>query len=187
MPQIYDVAFVGNWSPWREEVIKRALSLTHNIALYGPNWQKKCKLPKNVLARIYKGQEIFGDERNHLLNSTKIVLGIKRFLESSGLNMRFFEVLAARACYLTDPTPELNTFFTPGEHLYTYENADQLAMQIQILLHDNALRDHIRDSGYQHVRQNHTYDNMAQTLLATYKNIKLGNCGKPCLKPYSMP
>lgn len=184
-PRIFDIAFVGNWSPWREEVINKTLSITRNIALYGPNWKKKSKLAKSDFAHIYKGEKIVGEKLNGLFNSAKIILNSNRFKESSGLNMRFFEVLAARACFLTDPAPELLTFFTPGEHLCTYADTDQLAEQIRTLLADNKLCARIRDCGYQHVMQNHTYDNMAQTLLALYADINT-NYGKPCLKPYSM-
>ncbi len=172
MPQIYDIAFVGNWSPWREEVMAKTLSITKNIALYGPNWKKKSKLAKTDLAQIYKGEIITGDALNCLFNSAKIILNTNRFKESSGLNMRFFEVLAAQACFLTDNSPELMACFTPGEHLYTYQNLNELAQQIEKLLTNDKLRDQIRQTGYQLVLHKHTYDTMAKTLLMIYQDIK---------------
>ena len=172
IPQIYDIAFVGNWSPWREEAIAKALSITKNIALYGPNWKKKSQLAKTGLKQIYKGENISGDALNRLFNSAKIILNTNRFKESSGLNMRFFEVLSAQGCFLTDPAPELRTCFTPEEHLCTYQNLNELVSQIERLLANNKLRDKIRQTGYQLVLDKHTYDTMAKTLVMIYQDLK---------------
>ncbi len=175
MPQIYDIAFVGNWSPWREEVITNILAITKNIALYGPHWKKKSKLAKTDLAQIFKGEWVSGDELNRLFNSAKIILNTNRFKESSGLNMRFFEVLAAQACFLTDTSPELQTCFTPDEHLCTYQNLDELVQKIEKLLANKKLRDELRQAGYQQVLQKHTYDTMAKTLMMIYQDVKCKN------------
>ena len=58
--QNIDVVFVGNWSPWREEVIKKVLSVTENISLYGPGWNTKSNLGSCNIKKIYKGPKIVG-------------------------------------------------------------------------------------------------------------------------------
>jgi spore maturation protein CgeB len=170
--QTYDAVFVGNWSPWREEVISRLLTVTKNVALYGPYWKKKSKLANADLARIYKGKHIEGDELNRLLNSAKIVLNAQRFRDSSGLNMRFFEVLAAQACFLTDAAPELEHCFIPGEHLCVYRDLEELRQQVTMLLADQDMSGKIGLAGYRYVLENHTYEHRARTLLALFDALQ---------------
>jgi glycosyltransferase involved in cell wall biosynthesis len=167
----YDVAFVGNWSPWREEVLKTVLRVTKNVALYGPYWKKKSTIPSVDFDKIYKGKQICGAELNQLFNSAKIVLNASRIYGSSGLNMRFFEVPASGACFLTDLAPELERHFIPEQHLSVFTDLKELAVKVNQLLENNELRDEIRKSGYSLVLQNYTYEHLAKQLLKQYESI----------------
>ncbi len=167
----YDVAFVGNWSPWREEVLKTVLGVTKNVALYGPNWKKKSAISSVDFDKIYKGKQVLGAELNQLFNSAKVVLNASRTYGSSGLNMRFFEVPASGACFLTDSAPELERHFVSGQHLSVFTGLEDLALKLNQLLKNNELRDEIRKSGYSLVLQNYTYQQMAKQLLGQYENI----------------
>jgi spore maturation protein CgeB len=167
----YDVAFVGNWSPWREEVLKTVLGVTKNVALYGPHWKKKSAISSVDFDKIYKGKQVLGAELNHLFNSAKIVLNASRSYGSSGLNMRFFEVPASGACFLTDLAPELEKHFIPGRHLSVFTNLEELMLKVNQLLENDELRDEIRKSGYNLVLQNYTYEQLAKQLLEQYESI----------------
>jgi len=167
----YDVAFVGNWSPWREEVLKTVLGVTKNVALYGPHWKKKSAIPSVDFDRIYKGKQVLGAELNQLFNSAKIVLNASRIYGSSGLNMRFFEAPASGACFLTDLAPELERHFEPGQHLSVFTDQEDLALKVNQLLENNELRDEIRKNGYSLVLQNYTYQQLAKQLLDQYESV----------------
>lgn len=71
----FDLCFVGNYSPWRDEVVKAALGITKNIALYGPGWLKKgrSKIDRQDLVAIHKGEKIVGEELNRLFNSSRVI------------------------------------------------------------------------------------------------------------------
>jgi glycosyltransferase involved in cell wall biosynthesis len=169
--QNYDVAFVGNWSPWREEVLKTVLSVTKNVALYGPHWKKKSAIPAADFDKVYKGKQVLGAELNQLFNSAKVVLNASRTYGSSGLNMRFFEVPASGTCFLTDLAPELERHFIPEQHLSVFTDLEDLALKVNQLLENNELRDEIRKRGHSLVLQNYTYHRMVKHLLDQYESI----------------
>lgn len=170
---VFDLCFVGNFSPWRDEVLKAALGLTKNIALYGPSWLKKgkSKINREDLAAIYRGEKIVGEELNGLFNSSRIVLSASRIRDSSGLNMRFFEVLAAGACFLTDAPPELERHFIRDKHLVTFDNLEELTLKLKKLLDDPALRKSIAQAGYEQVMAHHTYEHLAKEILSQYDSL----------------
>ncbi len=167
----YDLCFVGNWSPWREKVIRAALGVTKNIALYGPHWRKKSQLICADLDAIHLGDHVTGKDLNRLFNSSKVVLNASRISGSYGLNMRFFEVLATQACFLTDAPPELTRHFEPGKHLMVFDDLASLQNKLSLLLSDSNLRNSLAITGYQYVLQHHTYDHMAEKLLNQYRQI----------------
>jgi len=167
---VYDVCFVGNFSPWRDEVLKAALGVTNNIALYGPGWLKKgrSRIDSGNLAAIHKGARIVGEELNSLFNLSKVILSATRIHNSSGLNMRFFEVLAAGGCFLTDSPPELERHFIRDKHLVTFDNLEELTLKLKKLLDDSALRRDIAQAGYEQAMAHHTYEHLAKKILSQY-------------------
>ena len=170
---LYDICFVGNFSPWRDEILNAALSITSNVALYGPNWtgNRKSKITPHVLGAIHKGDAIMGEELNILFNSSKVVINVSRVRDSAGLNMRFFEVLAAGACLLTDTPPELERHFIPSRHLATFRNVDELKQNLAALLGDSTLRKNIGAEGYKHVISSHTYQHLAEHFLSQFNAL----------------
>lgn len=167
----FDLTFVGNWSPWRDETVRAALEVTTNIALYGGYWEKKSSIPKNLLKQIYKGKEIVGADLNRLFNSSRIVLNASRTPGSHGLNMRFFEVLAAGSLLLTDTVPELEKHFVPDTHLVVYRNTGELKQRLAELLDVPEKQDLIRHAGQRLVIEQHQYRSMAQHFLDQFNEI----------------
>lgn len=170
---VYDFCFVGNFSPWRDEVLRAALGVSKNVGLYGTNWLRKgkSKIDSNDLASIYKGEKIVGEELNQLFNSSRVVLSASRIRDSSGLNMRFFEVLAAGACFLTDAPPELERHFVRDKHLVTFDSLEELTVKLKNILADSALRKNIARAGYQQVVAYHTYERMAERIISQYNSF----------------
>ncbi len=167
----FDLTFVGNWSAWRDETLQAALAVTQNIALYGSYWLKKSTIAKPLLQRIYRGQEIIGPDLNQLFNASKIVLNASRIPGSYGLNMRFFEVLAAGGVLLTDPVPELEQHFIAGKHLAVYHQVADLKKQLHELLLNVKQRNLMSQAGQNRVREQANYDLMAAHFLAQFHEI----------------
>lgn len=173
----FDLAFVGNWSPWRDETVMAALEVTTNIALYGGYWKRKSKIPKRLFNQIYKGNEIVGADLNHLFNSSKVILNASRTPGSFGLNMRFFEVLAAGGVLLTDSAPELERHFIPDMHLVLYRNCSELTRRLGELLSEPQQLEKIGQAGQCMVLEKHNYDVMAAHFLNQFHEIlQAKNC-----------
>lgn len=167
----YDVCFVGNYSEYRDEVISAVLEVTGRVALYGPNWIRKSKIDKDTLLSIHKGDRIYGEDLNILYNSSSVVLGASRIPGTAGLNMRFFEALAAKACFLTDASPELDLHFARDRHLVVFDNPGDLKGKLKQLLGDPALRKQIAGAGYAEVMARHTYKQMAERIVAQFHSL----------------
>ena len=167
----FDVTFVGNWSSWRDETVKAILEVTSNIALYGGYWHKKSTIPRKVLRKIFRGDEIIGADLNHLYNSSRVVLNASRTPGSAGLNMRFFEVLSSGSVLLTDPVPELETHFALNVHLLRYSNLSELKQLLGELLSNPQEQKRIGLAGQRLVLEKYRYDSMATHLLNQFQEI----------------
>lgn len=168
----YDVTFVGNWSRWRDDVVKAALEVTDNVVVYGGYWLKKSTIPRDVLKRIYKGAEIIGPDLNRLFNASRIVLNASRTPGSHGLNMRFFEVPAAGSLLLTDTVPELEKHFVPDTHLVVYRDTAELKRRLRELLDSPEQLESIRRGGQRLVLEHHQYRQMAQHFLDQFREVE---------------
>ena len=163
--KIYDIVFVGAWSPWRDEVLKKAFDLTKNIRIFGPKWASRSTIPKAVLMAAYGGECLSERAVNDLYSQAKIVLNASRAHMSSGLNLRFFEVLGAGALLLSDTAPEIGFHFQPGRDLMVFDSLDDLGVKVTHLLANKELRERISASGYQAVYPTYTYFSLATKII----------------------
>lgn len=85
--------------------------------------------------------------------------------------MRFFEVLSARGCFLTDAPPELEKHFTRDKHLVTFDDLEELTLKLKKLLGDADMRKNIAQAGYEQVMAHHTYGHLAKEFLSQYDSL----------------
>ncbi len=163
--KIYDLVFVGTWSPWRDEVLKKVFALTTNIRLFGPRWASRSTISKSVLMGAYGGEYLSESAVNDLYSQANIVLNASRAPMSSGLNLRFFEVLATETLLLSDLAPEIDSHFQPGRDLVVFNSLDDLGVKVTHLLANPELREQIAKSGYRIVHTGHTYSSLASRLI----------------------
>ena len=173
----YDVCFVGNWSPHRQNFLEAILKVTPNVAIYGRKWKRNNLLNRHLWSAV-KGSWIDGEALNTLYNQARIVVNVTNWgagvgKARSGMNMRIFEVPASGAFLLTDESREMEEFLTPGEHIGTYDDIVDLQLKLGHYLANNVERQRIADSGYQHVRRNYTYDVVAKKIGDIYQALKV--------------
>lgn len=174
----YDVCFVGNWSPHRQRHLEAILEVTPNVVIYGRKWRRNNLTNRPLLAAV-KGRWIDGEPLNMLYNQSRVVLNVTNWgagagRARSGMNMRIFEVPASGAFLLTDESREMDEFLIPGEHVGTYGDVSDLKAQLCRYLAAPAELERIADNGYRHVRQNYTYDVVAQRVIEVYQGLKAG-------------
>ena len=172
----YDVCFVGNWSSHRQRHLEAVLDVTPNVAIYGRKWRRHNLTNRRLLTAV-KGSWIDGEPLNTLYNESRIVLNVTNWgagtgKARSGMNMRIFEVPASGAFLLTDESREMEEFLTPGEHIGIHTDVSDLQLQLRRYLADPAECQRIAEQGYQHVRQNYTYDVVAQKIVEVYQGLK---------------
>jgi spore maturation protein CgeB len=113
----------------------------------------------------YGGEHLSESAVNDLYNQANIVLNASRAQMSSGLNLRFFEVLATGTLLLSDIAPEIGLHFQAGRDLIVFESLDDLGVKVTQLLANEELRRQIAGSGYRIVYTNHRYSSLASRLI----------------------
>ena len=84
---------------------------------------------------------------------------------SNDINYRIFETMGCNTLILTNSTENINTFFKDMENIVIYDNETELFEKLNVLSLDNNLIKKISNSGYELVKNNHTYDNRTDVLL----------------------
>jgi len=84
---------------------------------------------------------------------------------SNDINYRIFETMGCNTLILTNSTENINTFFKDMENIVIYNNEIELFEKLNVLSSDNDLIKKISNSGYELVKNNHTYDNRVDVLL----------------------
>lgn len=114
-------------------------------------WRENDSLGRNVL-----------DDANKKYNQSKIIVSdsIK-----DDINMRTFEALAAKRCFLTNEIPTLSELFIPGKHLRTYTSIDEAIERADELIGNDQERNEMADEGYKEVISKHTYMHRSKTIL----------------------
>jgi glycosyltransferase involved in cell wall biosynthesis len=171
-----DFCFVGLWSEERQRFIEAALDVSENGAVYGPKWYQKTFRDRRF-RRIVKGGYIGGEPLVQLYNRTKIVVNVTNWganagTSRSGMTMRLFEVPATGSFLLTDHSAETDLAVTPGLHVETFSDFENFTKKMRFYLNDAPARERIATQGMQHVRAQHSYDRMVDSILAAYEDVQ---------------
>lgn len=103
-----------------------------------------------------------GDEMVKTINGYKIHFNQTL---SNDINYRVFETMGCNTLMITNNTENINTFFSDMENIVVYNNENELFEKLKLLSSNNDLITKISNSGYQLVKDKHTYDNRVDVLL----------------------
>lgn len=118
----------------------------------------------NAIAKrvfIHLDTFVIGNDMVAAVNGYKIHLN--RNIKND-VNYRTFETLGCGTFLLTNNTDRLRDLFTIGKHLEVYKDQGECVEMLKYYLKNESKREEIAKAGYQHVRENHTYDNRAHLL-----------------------
>ena len=121
-----DVSFAGDWSPNREQLVRRLVEAGVDVRVYGP-WRRKLKAPSPI--RLTHG--FFTPERMvQIFAASRATLNIHtwRGRFDFGLNPRVFEAGASGTPQLVDWKRELDEIFSPAERagMLVYRTDEEL-------------------------------------------------------------
>ena len=178
-----DVAWIGNWGDeertreLHEFLIAPASELTeHKFAVHGVRY------PPEALERLGESHVEF---RGYLPNlrapevyaRSRISLHVPRRFYANGLSgvptIRVFEALASGAALVCSPWNDSEGLFRPGQDYVCASNSSAMAAELRRLLHDDAARTQLAESGFDTVRRRHTCAHRAQELLEICDELKI--------------
>lgn len=142
IPKSINFGFCGNSAvPNRKEILEY---LSQNLGL---QWHEM----------------VIGNDMVKLVNTYKIHFN---YNTSHEINYRTFETLGCKTLLFTNYTPKLEKLFEIDKHLVVYKNLNDLRDKLKYYLNNESERLKIENSGYNHVVNNHSYDNRAKQLLS---------------------
>ena len=154
-----DVVFVGTHSPGRESVVAGLQEFDTHV--YGSGAWRASRIDPS---RVHPGA--FGALTNEVFNRARINLNVHRwFGQGSAMNLRLFEVPAARGFLLTDWVAEIDAAYRADEHVVCWRTMSELRAKVAYYLaHEDERRD-IAARGYEHFLRHHTYEIRVRELL----------------------
>lgn len=172
-----DVVFIGSVGsihPQREKFLKRIADEGINFKIYGEVLYPENKEPDWVKDH-HTGYAAINEMHSTVCNSSKIVLGLDGWPERSlSHSMRLYKVMGAGAFYLTTHTKDIEQMFTPGTHLETFKDEDEMINKIfKYLMDKTEQRKIIAKQGQELVLEKHTFYKRIQELInETFKYKK---------------
>jgi spore maturation protein CgeB len=154
-----DIAFVGTHSAGRESVVVGLQEFDTHV--YGSAAWRAVPIDPS---RVHPGA--FGPRTNEVYNRARINLNVHRWVgQGSAMNLRLFEVPAARGFLLTDWVTEIDGAYRPDEHLVCWRTTSELREKVAYYLGHADERREIAARGHEHFLRHHTYAIRARELL----------------------
>lgn len=155
-PRAYvcDIGFVGTLTPphlYSERVAALARLRGFDLGIWSMH-----EVPP-PLRPHYRGAAL-GEAMLQALSSVKISVNIHGDFMRYGGNMRLFESAALGAFQLVDDLPGVHKWFRDGEHLVTFQDADDLVAKARYYLEHAEERRQIAAAGRAHALAHHRYD-----------------------------
>lgn len=108
---------------------------------------------------------VYGKEHNTIVNRTKINLNFSP-TDATGVSVRIYKIMASGGFLLTTPWRDMEKTFTPGKHLVTFNDQQELKEKIDYYLSHPEERDIIRKAALEEVQKYHPKE-WAKNLLKT--------------------
>jgi len=113
---------------------------------------------------FWYGQRKF-EEAAEIFCKSRIVLNTAAV---DDINMRIFETLLTKSFLLTEWVPTFKGMFKDGVHFVTYKTSEEAVEKAQYYLDHPEEREKIAQAGYDLVKEYHTYENRAETILKEF-------------------
>ncbi|MEM2011675.1 MAG: glycosyltransferase [Nitrososphaerota archaeon] len=134
-----------------------------SVVLAGSGWEKvhaareAYVLPNSHYSRL-----------NKLYNSAKVCLNIHRDQSRTcfgAINLRTFEILAARRLQIVDHVKGIDSFFINRQELIVVEDTSEIIEWVERVLYDQKEAARIANSGYRRINSEHTIRHRAKSVI----------------------
>lgn len=157
--KIYNLVFIGTYSPAREELLRSVSDL--GLFIWGSEQWGSSSLASN-----YQKQWLTQEEMYKIFHKSKIIINIHQnsLPENDAANLRCFEVTGSGEFLLTDYRKSFKSLFVPGKEIITYQNKDELREEVQYYLNHDDERQIIAENGLKRVLKEHSYEKRLEVI-----------------------
>lgn len=140
----------------------------HNLGFCGSMISGRVQWLDAISQHIPVHRDVFviGDAMVNALNSYKI--GLNKTL-ADDINYRVFETIGAKTLLLSNVVPSMDSLLNPDKHMISYESLGELVEKARYYFSNPTQASEIAESGYNHIKINHTYYERSKTFLNIVK------------------
>jgi len=156
----YQVSFVGSTYGNREQWVADLEQRGIHVAAFGYGWPNG-PVAADAIAGIMRESVVslnFGD--------SGVVIEHGKPVRSRQIKARVFEVPGAGGLLATEYADHLEDYYDMAEEVVVFEDADDLAEKIKLLLKHPERRDAIARAGYVRTKREHSYEARFEPLIA---------------------
>ena len=175
--KIYDVSFVGGYSPLRDWTIKKIKSNGINVNVFGRGWKKeKNWLTEEEMVNVINQSKINLNLSNaqsyylpflfwslHSFKAIKDLLLLRKTIEQ--VKGRHYEINGCGGFQLSFNIPGLEVAYEIGKEIAVYSSFENLIEKINYFLQNENEREAIADKGYDRSIKDHTAQNYLEILV----------------------
>lgn len=155
-----DVGCVGYGYPNRLALFEQLAEF--KLRLWGRAWDASA-----ALAPFVRLDPVSGLKKTKIYNATRVNVNLQSTVyQASGVTCRPFEVAACGGFCLADRRADLALYFTPGDDVITYDDADDLRVKVRHYLTHADERLAVAARGRARVLAAHTYDHRVREMAA---------------------
>jgi spore maturation protein CgeB len=160
---LYDISFIGNHRPEREEVLHFIINKFPNLKIKINGSWKKAKSKK--LKSIAENRQIYGTDYARFINNSFISLNIIDHSNFPAANMRFFEIPISGGFQISSACPEMENILIEGKHLLYYNDLEELIKKIEYCFSNKEKIQEMRNACHELVLKDHLYSNRLEMIL----------------------
>jgi hypothetical protein len=165
------VGSLGGWEPHRQRMLHAIAEAGIDTKIWGFHWEFLCDgkwTPRRhiilhqiagsapfafehdeLIARIYQGEEVYGDEYARALTGARIGLGFLRRVCPEQHTTRTFEIPACGSMLLAERTEEHQEFFLEGNEAEFFASDEELLHKVKFYCANEASRRRVAERGYE--------------------------------------
>jgi spore maturation protein CgeB len=165
LPRGRAVVVAGNMYPFRVRLLERLSSVGIPLEIYGPEWAKW--LNAGAIRPYFEGRYLAREEKATVFRNAAVVLNHLHPSEIDGVNCRLFEAAGCGAAVLTEARPLVETYFSVGPEIATFDSFGDLVGKIRWLLSAEEDGRAMGDRAAARAHAEHTYEHRLDSLFSS--------------------
>ncbi len=140
-----NVGFIGDYESERAQLIFYLAEHGISVRIWGPNWERKCKLHHPNM--LIEGKFLYGDEYAKAICAFDINLAFLRKINRDLQTQRSVEIPACGAFMLAERTQEHLELFEEGKEAAFFSTKEELLEKVRYYLNHSEKRKQIAQAG----------------------------------------